>query len=145
MKQSKAKNIVLLMLLGIVLVAAGIIGSFVFEKTSRTVTGAIGLCTGVGAGLISMNVAALIIRLYYKKHPDIKKQSDIDLKDERNISINMKAKAKAFDITIKTLIIIPFLLILTNSPLWMILAAIGIYLFGFSVQIYYMIRYNKEM
>lgn len=144
MKQSNIKNIIFL-LLGVVLLAAGIVGSFVFDKTSRAATGVLGLCIGIGAGLIGMNVANLIIRLYYKSHPDIKKQSDIDSKDERNISINTKAKAKAFDITIKALIIVPFLLILADSPLWMTLAAVGIYLYGFSVQIYYTLRYNKEM
>ncbi|WP_312105713.1 hypothetical protein [Lachnoclostridium sp.] len=139
MKQNKIKNIIFLMLLGAILLVVGI---FVIGDTSKTVSG---LCLGIGAGLISMNAANLLISLYYNKRPDIKKQSDIDSKDERNISINMKAKAKAFDITIRSLIIIPFLLILTDSPLWMTLAAICIYLFGFSMQIYYTIRYNKEM
>jgi hypothetical protein len=144
-KQSKIKNIIFLLLLGVVLLAAGIFGGLVFGKTSRTATGILGLCVGIGIGLIGMNVVNLIISLYYKKHPDLKKLSDIDSKDERNISINTKAKANAFDITIKALIIVPFLLILADSPLWMTLAAVGIYFFGFCVQIYYTIRYNKEM
>lgn len=139
MKQNKITNIIFLTLLGVILLAAGI---FVFSKTSKTLTG---LCIGIGSGLIAMNLANLTINFYYKKHPDQKKQSDIESKDERNISINMKAKAKAFDITIKALMLVPFLLILADSPLWMTLTAVGIYLFGFCVQIYYTVQYNKEM
>lgn len=139
MKQSKIKNFIFLMLLGVILL---VVGFFIISVTSKTVSG---LCIGIGAGLIGMNVANLLISLYYKKHPDIKKQSDIDSKDERSISINIRAKAKAFDITIRALIIVPFLLILTDSPLWMTLATVGLYLFGFGIQIYYTIRYNKEM
>ncbi len=145
MKQINFKITISLLLMGVVLLAAGIAGIFVFDKTSRMITGLIGLCVGIGSGMIGMNVANLLIRSYYKKHPDIKKQSDIDAKDERTIFIHTKAKAKAFDITIKTLIAVPFLLIIADSPLWMTLTAVGIYVFAFGVQLYYTVQYNKEM
>lgn len=137
-KNGLTRNLVSLVL-GIVVLAIGI---FVINDNLKTVAG---LCIGIGAGLMGMNVALLIINLYYKKHPDTKKQSDIESKDERILAITDKAKAKAFDFTVKILIIVPFLLILADSSLWMVLATVALYLFGFGVQIYYTIRYSKEM
>lgn len=129
----------LMLLLGVVILAAGLFG---LDESAKTVSG---MCIGIGAGLVGMNVAHFIIGFYYKRHPAAQKQSVIEANDERNITITDKSKAKAFDLTIKLLILIPFLLILADSPLWMTLSAVGVYLFGYGAQIYYTIRLNKEM
>ncbi|MGG6313565.1 hypothetical protein [Paenibacillus macerans] len=139
MKKNRAVLQTVLLLLGMIVLAVGLAGISGMTRTWA------GLCTGVGAGLIGMNVANLIIGAYYRNHPEVQKQSDIEAKDERNVTITNKAKAKAFDLTLKVLIIVPFLLILADSPLWMTLAAVGVYLFGFGAQIYFMMRYGKEM
>ncbi|WMJ89240.1 hypothetical protein [Anaerocolumna sp. MB42-C2] len=139
MKKNHVTRCIFLILLGVIVLAVGI---FVISENLKTISG---LCIGIGAGFISMNVANLIIILYYKKHPDLKKQSEIESKDERTVAITNKAKAKAFDITVRALIIIPFLLILADSPLWMTLASVALYSFGFGAQIYFTIRYSKEM
>ncbi|WP_019850001.1 hypothetical protein [Desulfitobacterium sp. PCE1] len=139
MKDTHATRYIIFILLGVIVLAVGI---FVIDDNLKTIAG---LCIGIGAGLIGMNVANLIMNLYYKKHPAIKKQSDIESKDERTVAITNKAKAKAFDIMIKILIVIPFLMVLIDLPLWMILATVALYVFGFCVQIYLTIRYSNEM
>lgn len=139
MKSNHATRYIIYILLGVIVLAVGI---FVIRDNLKSVAG---FCIGIGAGLIGMNVASLIMNLYYKKHPAIKKQSDIESKDERTVAITNKAKAKAFDIMIKILIFIPFLMILIDLPLWMILAAIALYILGFCLQTYLTIRYSKEM
>jgi hypothetical protein len=126
-------------LIGILTLATGI---FVMDDHSKSIAG---FCFGIGTGLMGMYIAKLIIYLYYERHPALKKQSEIDSKDERTVAITYKAKAKAFDITTAILMIIPFLLILIDVSLWMILATIAIYLFGFFVQIYCTIQYGKQM
>lgn len=133
-----ARNAIAIVL-GLLLIVVGI---FVIDQNTKSISG---VCIGIGAGLASMCIAKLIIYLYYEKHPAIKKQSNIDSKDERTMAITNKAKAKAFDILTAMLMIIPFLFILINLSLWMILATIGLYLFGFFVQIFYTMKYSKEM
>lgn len=139
MKNNQVTRHMIFILSGVIVLAVGL---FVTGDNLKSVSG---LCIGIGAGLIGMNAANLIIHLYYGKHPAIKKQSEIDSKDERNVAITNKAKAKAFDIMIKILMIIPFLMILIDLPLWMILAVIALYMLGFFVQLYLIIRYSKEM
>lgn len=139
MKNNKATRNIIFIILGVIILAVGI---FARSDDLRSVAG---FCIGIGLAVITMNVLNLILNLYYKKHPAIKKQSDIELKDERTVAITNKAKAKAFDIMIRILFIIPFLMILINLPIWMMLATIAIYTFGLSVQMYLTLRYYKEM
>ena len=139
MKDNQFTRSIVVMLLGALLSA---VGMFVIDDNSKPVAG---FFIGIGLALFFMNVMTLIMTFYYRKHPDLKKQSDIESKDERTVAITNKAKAKAFDIMIKILIIIPFLMILFDLPLEMILATIALYVFGFSVQIYLTMRYYKEM
>jgi hypothetical protein len=46
---------------------------------------------------------------------------------------------------IYVLIVIPFLLILMDMPLWLTLSSVAVYLIGFTMQIGYTIQYSKEM
>lgn len=104
-----------------------------------------GVCIGVGAGLIGMSIANLLIIRYYAKHPALKKQQDIEAGDERSVSINNLSKAKAFDITINAMVILPFIMILADSPLWMTLAVVAFYVFSYSIRYYYIVKYSKVM
>ncbi|MCH4201173.1 MAG: DUF2178 domain-containing protein [Clostridium tyrobutyricum] len=65
--------------------------------------------------------------------------------DERNIRIENKAKAKAFDITGIVFGIITIIYILLKSNLLIILLTIAAYLFIFIVYIVYFSKYHKEM
>lgn len=128
------------------LIAAGILisigGFFVPGEQYKSIAG---VCIGIGAGLAGMQGALLIMQLYYKKHPDLKKQNDIEAKDERTITINSKAKAKAYDVIIRILMLIPFVMIFFDVSLWWILATVALYLLGFALQMIFIARYSKEM
>lgn len=128
-----------LLVLGVVLVAAGL---SIIGHVQKSV---VGVCLGVGSGLIAMNLVNLAVYRYYKKRPDLEKQSRIDAHDERMIAITARAKAKAFDVLIWTLIAFPFVLILADVPLWQTLATVAIYVFGYCVQLYYTGRLSREM
>ena len=92
MKQYKIANIIFLTLVGVILLA---VGSFVLSKTSKTVSG---LCIGIGAGLIGMNVSNLIIGLYYRKHPDIK--SRVTLTPMMNAIFQLTRKQRQKSLTL---------------------------------------------
>ncbi|RDW22484.1 hypothetical protein CWR48_01315 [Oceanobacillus arenosus] len=66
-------------------------------------------------------------------------------KDERNISIVNKAKAKAFDVMgiIFGILIITYVMLENN--LFIILLAIAAYLFIFLIYLIYFTKYHKEM
>ncbi len=139
MKKNKLVTDILLMIVGIVLLAVGLL---VVDESAKNIGG---FCIGVGAALGAIHLGKLVLYPYYKKHPDLERQSQIEAKDERNVSINDKAKSKAFDFTIKLLVAVPFLLILLDAPLWMTLTAVGFYLLPYGMQVYYMVKYNSEM
>jgi len=137
----KLRNVLpfILFVLGVALVIVGLV---VMNELTKNVSG---LLIGVGAGLMGMNAATLFIRFYYRRHPEIKRQLEIDAKDERSLFIAYKAKAKAFDIVIGLLIAIPFLMILADLALWLILSTVAFYLLALCIRMYYSVRYNKEM
>lgn len=128
-----------LLLLGGVLTAVGLL--IIDEKTEKFA----GVCVGIGSGLFSMSALNLIVLGYYGKHPKLKKQAVIDLRDERNTAIRMRAKAKAFDVMIMVMIVLPFLFIFGGIALWVVLSTIGLYLFGCLTQLFYTIKYSKQM
>lgn len=117
-------------------------GALITDYNSRNISG---LCIGLGAGLFSMSIVNIVFNKMYKKHPEIKRQNEISAKDERTVLIANKAKAKAYDVMILIMIVVPFLMILLNLSLWMILAVIGFYVFGFGLQLYYVVQFNKVM
>lgn len=139
MKNKRITRHILFILLGAVLL---LVGFFLISKEYKNVSG---LCIGGGISIICMNIGELIYYHYYSKNPAFQKQTDIDAKDERNLAIRYKAKAKAYDITVKLLMIIPFLMILADLPLWLILSTIAFYLFSFVLHVYFVVRYNDVM
>lgn len=139
MKESKSSASILLLVLGAGLLVAGFL---VTAPALKTVSG---LCIGIGAGLLGMSSAAIWSERYYQRNPDLKRESDITARDERTLLINEKSKARAYEILMRVMIVIPFLLILAEAPLWATLTTILVYLSGFGVQMYYIGKYNKEM
>lgn len=129
----------ILLLLGGILTVVGLL--VIDESTEKLA----GICVGIGSGLFSMSAANLIVQGYYRKHPKLKKQAVIDFRDERNTAIRMKAKAKAFDIMFVVMIALPFLFIFAGISLWVVLTTIGLYLFGYFTQLFYTIKYSKQM
>ncbi|QWU16541.1 hypothetical protein SAMN04487895_107163 [Paenibacillus sophorae] len=139
MKKSSAARNVILLVIGILLLASGLLE---VGDMARNVSG---LCIGVGSGLIGMSIANLIMIRYYAKHPAFKRQQEIEAGDERSIAINNLSKAKAFDVTINAMMLIPFVLILADSPLWLTLAVVAFYVFSYSIRYYYIVKYSKVM
>ena len=104
-----------------------------------------GILLGTGAGVIGASIAKLYSINLEKKNPDIAKENEIELQDERNILILQRAKAKSADITQWLIMIIAYLEIFVNAPLWIILLTVGIFVLYNIIQIYYINKFNKEM
>ena len=104
-----------------------------------------GILLGTGAGVIGASIAKLYSINLEKKNPDIIKENEIELKDERNVLIRQRAKAKSADITQWLIMIIAYLEIFVNAPLWIILLTVGIFVLYNIIQIYYINKFNNEM
>ena len=104
-----------------------------------------GILLGTGAGVIGASIAKLYSINLEKKNPDMIKENEIELQDERNVLIRQRAKAKSADITQWLIMIIAYLEIFVNAPLWITLVTIGIFVLYNIIQIYYVNKFNKEM
>ena len=104
-----------------------------------------GILLGTGAGVIGASIAKLYTINLEKKNPDMIKENKIELQDERNVLIRQRAKAKSADITQWLIMIIAYLEIFVNAPLWIILLTVGIFVLYNIIQIYYINKFNKEM
>ncbi len=135
----KTSFYIITLLLGAGLVAAGF--AFQSDETKSIA----GVLAGIGAGTFGMSLSKLIMKRYEKKYPDIMKQNEIELRDERNTMIRSKAKSKSGDVLQWLVMGLAYIMILFNEPLWLILLTVGIFLSYNILSIYLMNKYQKEM
>lgn len=100
---------------------------------------------GIGCGIFGQGMGNLINSKVLKGHPDIEKQMEIERKDERNIAIGNRAKAKAYDLMIFVFGALMISFALMNVGLAPLLLLAGAYLFVVGYGIFYRIKYDKEM
>jgi hypothetical protein len=125
---------------GIALVIAG-----AFFKDAE-IKGLMGICIGVGAGLIGMFVANLIILRIETKHPQAFVQKKIEEKDERNRMIWDKTRAKANTIIMMAVMpILTLVFVLIDAELYVILAMVGLILLNAGLYIGYSKYYNNRL
>jgi len=103
------------------------------------------ICIGIGAGIFGGNIGTLIKKQLLKKDPKAAREIEIEAKDERNIAISNKAKAKAYDLMqiVFGVLIIAFALM--QVDMYVLLTFIAAYLFIIFSMIYYINKYCKEM
>ena len=80
-----------------------------------------------------------------QNYPDIKRQIEIEEKDERNIAISSRAKAKAYDIMTFVFGALMVSFALMGVDMIPILLFVFTYLFIQGYAIYYHCKYEKEM
>lgn len=100
---------------------------------------------GIGAGIFGQNFGIAFNLHAMKKSPQLAKQKEIEEKDERNITIRNKAKAKAYDLMIMAFGALMLAFALMQVELEVVLSTVVVYLFVVFSNIYFINRYNKEM
>lgn len=134
----KKKSIyVAVLVVGVCLIAA----SFLVGD-SRTIAG---LCMGIGFGISGLSIAHLVMKRMEEKNPALMEQNRIEQKDERNVLIVSKAKARAADIFQWFVVGIGFATIAADCPLWLTLATVAVFLLYNILWICFMARLQKEM
>ena len=134
-----------IVILGIMLLACGLILIKLTHTPEGILTTLPYVCIGIGCGIFGHGVGNIINSRIMSNHPDLKKQMEIEQKDERNIAIQTSAKAKAYDMMVFVFGAVMVSLALMNVDMSVILALVTAYLLVVGYGIYYRIKYNKEM
>ncbi len=103
------------------------------------------LCIGLGCGIFGHGMGEFISRRLIEKNPEIENQIRIEKLDERNVAIENRAKAKAFDLMIFIFGALLFAFALLSVDMVIILLLVFAYLFVVGYSIFYRIKYEKEM
>ena len=103
------------------------------------------VCVGIGCGLFGQGMGGVIERSVLKKHPELIKQKEIEVNDERNQQISNRAKAKAYDRMVFVFGAMMIALALMNVDLAVVLLVVFSYLFVVGSGIYYRVKFEKEL
>ena len=134
-----------IVIIGILLLACGLILIKLIHTPQGILTTLPYICVGIGCGIFGHGIGNIINSRIMYNNPDVKKQMEIEQKDERNIAIQHRAKAKAYDTMIFVFGALIISLALMNVDILVILILVTSYLFVVGCSIYYRIKYNKEM
>ena len=100
---------------------------------------------GLGCGAFGHGVGALSNAAVFRRHPDIAREKAIEEKDERNVAILNRAKAKALDRMFYVFGALMVSLALMGADIGVVLLLVAAYLFVAGCMVYYMCKYQKEM
>jgi len=130
---------------GLLFVGIGLfcVGGFILKAPELKAIS--GICIGIGAGLFGMSLGGIIEFRVQDKNPSYKRQMNIEAKDERNISIKSKVKAKAFDVMGTVFGILMLIYVLIEADRLIIYLVVVAYLLVYAIYIWYMNKYSKEM
>ena len=134
-----------IVIIGILLLACGLILIKLIHTPQGILTTLPYICVGIGCGIFGHGIGNIINSRIMYNNPDVKKQMEIEQKDERNIAIQNRAKAKAYDMMIFVFGALIISLALMNVDMMVILILVTSYLFVVGYNVYCRIKYDKEM
>lgn len=103
------------------------------------------ILVGIGCGFFGQGVGNMISQKVLKNNPDIQKQKEIEVKDERNTAIRNRAKAKAYDRMVFVFGALEVAFALMGVDIIAVLMLVFAYLYVVGCCIYYHSKYEKEM
>nr|WP_317402267.1 hypothetical protein [uncultured Gemmiger sp.] len=103
------------------------------------------LCLGIGAGAFGWGSGELLKQRALQGDPALEKQLEIEARDERNVALANRAKARAFDAMLYVFGALMLAFALMKANLTLILLLVGAYLLVLGISVYYYIRYSREM
>lgn len=104
-----------------------------------------GVLIGLGSGALGLGLSGVFSALVARKHPEVARQVAIEEKDERNIAVSNRAKARAYDTMICVFGVLMVAYALMNADLAVILMLVGAYLLIVACCIGFTVHYNKTM
>ena len=104
-----------------------------------------GMFMGAGCGLMGFGGSQVLMRHREKKDPAVMRQTEIEVKDERNVAIRRRAQAVSGEVLQWAVMAAAWLAIGLGAPLWVTLAAVGVFLAKSVLELCLMARYQREM
>ena len=130
---------------GVALAAAGLWLAKTFPEAAGPMAALPYVLIGLGCGAFGHGVGALANAAAFRKHPDLAREKAIEEKDERNVAIFNRAKAKALDRMFYVFGALMVSLALMGVDIGVVLLLVAAYLFVAGCMVYYMCKYQKEM
>ena len=104
-----------------------------------------GMLFGAGSGLMAMGISRLLTARYDARHPQQARRSEIEQRDERNVAIRRRAQAVAGEALQWAVIAAAWISVGLGAPLWVTLAAVGVFVAKSVLELVLMARYQREM
>lgn len=130
---------------GIFLLAVGVYFIKTIEDPQGMLRALPYICVGLGCVIFGHGIGEIIVRSAMKNNPATAKQLEIDQKDERNLAIANRAKAKAYDMMVFIFGALFISLSLMGVDLIVLLLLVFAYMFILVSNSYYRFKYYKEM
>lgn len=135
----------IVMVTGILLFATGLILVKTVNNPEDIMLALPYICIGYGCGAFSFGLSNIINDKTLRNRPDLRKQKEISEKDERNITIEHSAKAKAYDIMVFVFGALLLSYSLMGIDMIAILLLVFSYLLVIFLSLYYRIKFEKNM
>ena len=103
------------------------------------------VCISFGCGLFGYGMGDVLSERALNSDPKLKKKMDIEINDERNVTIANKAKGKAFDMMTFVFGALMVSFALMGIDIVAVLLLVFAYLFVHGFSLYYRFKFEKEM
>lgn len=117
--------------------------SLVLEHRIPDTVGATG--TAIGMGLFAFGFSQFRMRRWEEKKPDAMRKAEIEANDERNIAIRRRAQAVSGEALQWTVLVAAWVSIGLGAPLWVTVAAVGVFLAKCFLELFLIFRYRQQM
>lgn len=141
----KTISYILFTILGIGMLASGVYFIKALEEPQGILRALPYICVGLGCVMFGQGIGKIVERFAAQNNSAAAKQLEIDKKDERNIAIANRAKAKAYDMMIHVFGALIFAIALMGTDLIVVLLLVFAFMFILGYSTYYRFTYYKEM
>lgn len=104
-----------------------------------------GMLMGVGCSLMGFGGSQFWMRHWEKKNPAAMRQAETEANDERNVAIRRRAQAVSGEVLQWAIMAAAWLAIGLGAPLWVTLAAVGVFIAKSVLELCLMARYQRKM
>jgi hypothetical protein len=145
MNNKKSTGYIITAIIGCILAALGVGLAILYTEPEGIMRGLPFALIGVGLGAFGGGLGGALSNRILRKNPSLAKQKEIEVNDERNITIANRAKAKVFDFTsLLFAALLIFLAVMQVQSIIVIIFAV-LYVLRFILFIYLLNKYHKEM
>lgn len=104
-----------------------------------------GALSGMGSGLFGFGLVKFSFSRWSDENPEEMRRSEIEANDERNVAIRHRAQALSGNVIVYAVMVMAWVCIFLDAPLWMTLTCIGIFVAKTVLDLFLTAYYEKRM